>query len=285
MNHLLEQSPYSNIDYLYFGGKKHIYVMLNHRVAYLSWMDALKNGFMKPYALLFHIDWHDDYTVGSSNLLERHNAITSDKEQQLIDFVRAEFRGDNSDFIVPAMHRGFIGDTISIDKLDHYADDGKLFGTFKKMTYETTNRTEFKDAEGRLHTFYLGGRSIKELTGYRGLLTDHMTHQDLQAAYSEAINQHNVLLDIDLDYFTYEDCGQSWALNDRNLTDFLYSDGFGILLHSANVITIALEPSCCGGTDECLTILNRLSKRIKGEFAVDIEQSTIAKFTKELEQL
>jgi len=256
--------------------------MLNHRVAYLSWVDAFRKGVAKSGALLFHIDRHPDFSLGSLALLDDNDRIADDQERELEEFVKTKLSVLNYEFIVLSMYRGLIGDAISI----HWEQDyDHLYGEYKKMTYGTTNRTEFLDRRDRLHTFYLAGSSIRELTGYQGLLTDTYTHQDVQRVFNKKSKEGNMILDVDLDFFTYVDSeGATWALNERNLNSILESDAFRFLLGNAKIMTIALEPFFCGNTTECRHILKALSTALTKRLSIDIEKTVIEEFDKELSE-
>jgi hypothetical protein len=268
-----------NIEYVCLKNRKTVYVMLNHRVAYLCWMDALRRNQIKPGAFLFHIDRHADFGVCSTALIDDHEKIGDDQIAELQGFVENRLSVMNYEFIVLAMHRGVIGDAVSIDKEDDY---DRIFGDPKKPVYETTRKTEFVDKKGKVHDFYLGGPSLRELVGYQGLLTDRWTHQDIQKAFNESVARDNLVLDIDLDYFTYNDGEGQWALNERNLGLVLGSEGFRYVLEKAKVITVALEPFFCGNSTECRDILNKLSSTLKEYIGVEAEEVTIKKFKREL---
>jgi hypothetical protein len=268
-----------NIEYVPVENKKTVYVLLNHRVAYLCWLDALRKDLIKSGAFLFHIDQHADFGVSSLALIEDHEKIGDDQTKELEDFIKNRLGLQNYEFIVLAMYRGVIGDAISIDKED---DHDRLFGDPKTPLYETTRRREFVDKKGRLHKFYLGGSSIRAITGRYGLLTDAWTHQDVQKIFNESVANRNLILDIDLDYFTYNDGEGQWALNDRDMDFILDSEGFRYVLTRAKVITVALEPFYCGNTTECRHILKKVSSSLKKYIGVEIEEVTIKKFESEL---
>jgi len=268
-----------NMKYVRLENRTRVYVLLNHRVAYLCWMDALRRGFIKSGAFLFHIDWHADFAVSTLVLIDDNEKIADDQEKELEDFVRTRLSVLNYEFIALAMYRGVIGDAVSIDK-EH--DHDHIYGDHKKMTYDTTNRNEFVDKKGRLHAFYLGGSSIRELVGYQGLLIDSYTHQDVQKVFKENVKKRNLILDIDLDYFTYCDSEGQWALNERNLNLILDSEGFRYILDCAKVITVALEPFFCGNTTECRHILKSLGSSLRKHINVDIEGAAIKEFENEL---
>lgn len=267
-----------NIEYVSFQDGKKIYVFLNHRVAYLCWIDSVKKGIIKNGALLVHVDHHADFSLSSTDLIDKQERIGIQQEKKLRRFVKNKLSVLNYEFIVLSMYRGIIGDAISIDVMHD-----NVFGDYKKMTYETTNRTEFVDNAGRTHTFYLGGSSINELVGYQGLLTDRYTHQDVQKVFNQNVRENNVILDIDLDFFTYQDNeGKTWAINERNLETTLNSEGFNYLFHNAAVVTIALEPFFCGNSTECLHILSGLNSWIEQKIGLKIKGRVIKKFQNEL---
>jgi hypothetical protein len=271
-----------NMKRVCFDGRTAICVVLNHRAACLSWSDAFRKGVTKSDALLFHVDRHPDFSLGRRILLDDNDSIADDQEKELEDFVKNKLSVLNYEFIVLSMYRGLIGDAISIHWEQEY---DQLYGDYKKMIYGTTNRTEFLDRRGRLHTFYLAGSSIRELTGYQGLLTDRRTHQDVQGVFKENSKKGNLILDVDLDFFTYVDSeGVTWALNERNLDSMLESDAFRYLLGNAKMMTIALEPFFCGSTTECRYILKAVSTAIRKRLSIDIEKTVIQEFNKELSE-
>jgi hypothetical protein len=269
-----------NVNYLRFDvSGKLIYVMLNHRVAYLCWMDAYRKGIIKEGAFIIHIDKHLDFALHQNAVLEEDRKITYEQEEEHTEFVRKRSSLQNCDFIVLAMDRGLIGDGISIDNEDE--SEKNPYGTIKEGNYSTTNRIEIVDKNGKPHTFYSGHSSLIELYGYQGLLTDKFTHQDVQTAYKQGVKDRNIVLDIDLDYFTYNEGDGQWAMNDRNIDYILNSDAFTDFLTISKVITIALEPYYCGHWVECKQILNRLSLKLKEYLGVDIEKQVVDTFEKD----
>jgi len=172
------------------------------------------------------------------------------------------------------MYRGIIGDAISVSR-----KNDSLYGKYERGDYTTTKRYEFKDEKGSLHTFYLGGSSVLDLVDHYGLLTDSWKHKDVQKVFKDAVRSRNVILDIDLDYFTYQSPhGDDWAFNKRHLEAVFKSDAFHYLLNYIGTISIALEPSCCGGNDECRSILEKLNSVALSKYGMDIEEKTIQRF-------
>jgi len=263
-----------NMDYVFFNNSKKIYVCLNHRVAYLCWIDAFRKKFIKGKTLLFHIDFHADFWLNNRQLVREQEAINIDDQQRLEDFVKKKLHKLNTDFIVLSMHRGIIGDALSVSR-----KNDSLYGKFKGGGYTTTNRYEFNDKKGNLHTFYLGGSSVLDLVGHYGLLTDNFRHKDVQKVFKDAVRSQNVILDIDLDCFTYQSPhGSDWAFNKRHLEAIFQSAAFIHLLNHIDVVSIALEPSCCGGNAECRSILEKINSVGLSRYNIDIEEKTIQRF-------
>lgn len=264
-----------NTDYVFFNGSKKIYVCLNHRVAYLCWANARKKKLIKENALLFHIDHHADFWLDDEELVEEQDKIDADDQEGMKQFIRTKLNVLNTEFIVLSMYRGTIGDAISI----HRKED-RLYGNLTEGNYSTTDRYYFEDRKGKGHNFYLGGSSIMELVGNYGLLTDHFKHQDIQSVFNAGVRDHNAVLDIDLDYFTYrDDEGKDWAMNRRHLERILRSAAMNYLLSRINVITLALEPNCCGAENtECVSLLDMLNSLVFRKANVDIKEKVVRQF-------
>ena len=263
-----------NMEYLLFNKRKKIYVCLNHRAAYLCWIDANKKGFVKDSALLFHIDYHADFWLHKKSLIDEEGKIDINDMDGLKEFVRTKLSVQNSEFIVLSMYRGIIGDAISISR-----KNDSIYGTPEKGSYRTTDRHWFKDRKDNIHNFYLGGHWVMKLTGHNGLLTDGSKHWDVQRIFGAHSRNQNLILDLDLDFFTYQsDEGQDWAMNERHLNTIFQSADFGYLFNHIDVISIALEPSCCGGNEECISILDKLNSLVLKKYSFDIKDEVIQKF-------
>jgi hypothetical protein len=269
-----------NVDYLRFEvSGKLIYVMLNHRVAYLCWMDALRKGYISKGAFLCHIDLHPDFNSPPKTILEEDARIQDNQVEELEEFVKNKLNAGNADFIIPALERQLVGDVLSIHK-----DEGTLGGRIKgNPLNQTTDRIEYPDKKKNLHIFYFGGSSFKELFEPNGLLVNS-ANQDAQKAFGVGVNQKNFILDIDLDYFGLEE-SDGWLTDEQSndLTDsILQSMSFRNLLDCSRVITIALEPFWSGGKQECLRILERLCLTLKKHLGIDIEKQVLEKFSEHL---
>lgn len=207
---------------------KQIYVILNHRVAYLCWMDALRKGLISRGAFLCHVDYHLDFEYTFDSLNEDAR-IQDDQETELENFVRDNLNESNAFFIAYAMNRGLIGDGLSIHK-DRRTDYNIIEGFYSERT---TDRIEFIDKAGCTHHFYLGGSSICKLCGYNSILDDNIKHQDLQGVLRRSVRDRNFVLDIDLDYFTYEDSEGTWAMKESDMDSILKSEAFVKFINNA----------------------------------------------------
>jgi len=90
--HLLSMHPsYYNIKNVHAEKNgKHVYFMLNHRVAYLCWMNSLRKGYIKKGAFLCHIDWHPDFHYPPLDILEENEKILDYQTEELEEFVKKQ---------------------------------------------------------------------------------------------------------------------------------------------------------------------------------------------------
>jgi len=73
-----------NVDYVLIEDHhKKIYVCLNHRVAFLCWLDAFRKNFIKSNTLLFHIDYHADFWLNNKQLIKEQEAININDQEKL----------------------------------------------------------------------------------------------------------------------------------------------------------------------------------------------------------
>lgn len=202
---------------------KSIFVMREHRYALFCWRKAMEQHLIEKGSFLLHIDAHTDFTFN-----EQH-ALTSRILSRLSDAEAASFvkglNPDNSEFIVPAMLAGIIKDGLAV-----YVRDGRDYGVRQEEMRVFT--------DGEPHRYHLCRKeNLGSLPFY---LQEH------------PIPEH-FILDIDLDYFTYK----NEQLYPKHPEDLMHQlDALRPLWDKADIITIALEPECCGGKTHCKEILN-----------------------------
>lgn len=192
---ILQLHDRNDMSYLEFKCfNKKIYVCLNHRVAYLCWIDAYNKGVTKDAAFLFHVDHHADFFLTYDNLIDEQEKINNTDMKKMTDFVQKKLPVDNSEFIVPAMYKGIVGDALSVSR-----ENDALCGKREYDRFKNLEKTWFKDHRGKVHNFYLC-KSIHGLTGYHGLLTDNHNDFEGKKAFRNNHRNRNVILDIDLDF-------------------------------------------------------------------------------------
>ncbi|MBD3213259.1 MAG: hypothetical protein GF311_11685 [Candidatus Lokiarchaeota archaeon] len=76
------------------------------------------------------------------------------------------------------------------------------------------------------------------------------------------IKKRSYILDMDLDYFTYTKENKNFP-DSQQYFEFLLQNNFNSLINNAKLITIALEPNCCGGIKNVSEILYSLTEIIE----------------------
>lgn len=221
-------------------GNKKLYIVRDHAMALMCWRRGLDIGLIQKRATLVHIDAHTDFTLKEANKEPSRGLLVMD-EGELLDFI-GRLSKDNSEFIANAMFAQMVGDGVAI-----YHRTGHDVGVLKKGGDTTTDRRVLDD-----HTMYLcHTENISDIHGYEGYVGDVYRHQDTNALLNNATR---IILDIDLDYFTYLN-GPVYMKHPADIRRQLSSKAFELFWNKAAVMTIALEPSCCGGKEQCMDIV------------------------------
>lgn len=251
-----------DLRFLEFGvNNKKLFIVKHHAVVIKCWKKALNDGIIRKNSNLFHIDKHPDFNFDiknekTSKILLRLNDVEVD------NFIQKNLAFDNSEFIVNAMFSELIKDCVSI----HFDHCNNCHGTFVKESYSTTNKYHFTE-NSLEHNFYVyETQNLLNLFGYQSLLSDSCIHQDTKTLFS---NTSSLILDVDLDFFTYSYDG-TYAKNKRDIIKQITSDSFNELLDKAKIITIALEPTYCGSDEDCLEILELFSEQVFRTKGIDI---------------
>ena len=140
---------------------------------------------------------------------------------------------DNSEYIKNAMYGNFIKNGVSFShdlNVDHYDKKTVDCNGIEKYYY-IYNTQDISD----LHNVIIDSEEFKEMS-------------DLLK------NTESLLLDIDLDFFTYKN-DPVFSKNRRDIMNQLNSHSLHYLIEKSEVITIALEPNHCGSVQDCLDIL------------------------------
>ena len=236
-----------SLKYLKFPFKGNfVFVMKDHPVAIKCWKDSLQEGLISANAVLFHIDQHPDGSFNEGNMIQSQK-ILSMSETDLDNFIQQDLNKDNSEFIINSMIAGLISDVISV----HYSSRS-IYGELIRGNSRKTDRHKFSHNGIEYNFFIYESENISRLFAQRhSLLGDPVIHRDVQELY---FNTNNLILDIDLDYFTYFNDG-TFAKNKRDIKRQITSRSFKELLSKARVITIALEPTMYNSMEDCTDIL------------------------------
>jgi len=248
-----------NTDYLEFefDGKK-LFIMKDHPTALLCWKKAFDNKLINKDATLFHIDKHTDFTFDEKNK-GKSQKLLNFSEEEIRNFIKDDLVRGHAEFIVNAMFSGLIKDGISI-----HSDECSDFGTKIDGTYSTTEKRQFISDDGIEHNFYLyETQNLDYLIGYQSLIGDNCIHQDTDKLFNKTMD---LILDIDLDFFTYQN-GGTYPKHAEDIRTQIMSSSFSTILNKSKIITIALEPKFCGNEKnsiEILSILNEYLFKNKG---------------------
>ncbi len=241
-----------NLDFCEFSYlNKKLYVVEDHPTVLLCWYKAHKEKLIEKNSTLFHIDQHADFCFKESNK-EKSNRLLELSDEELIDFIRNDLDTDNAEFIVNSMCSSLIGDAISIHK-----SIGDYYGEKIRGQRATTDHIKFTSEDNKNHKFYYEEtEDLRYVGGDRGLFGCRYHHQDTNKLFQES---KNLILDIDLDFFTYS-YESTFPRHRDDIIRQIESDTFTELIDKSKIITIALEPRCCGGIEYSLEILSYLNE-------------------------
>jgi len=261
-----------NLNYLeYEVNDKKLFIIKDHSVALLCWYKVFKNNLIQKNTTLFHIDKHPDFCYNDS-LKEKSLKLLDMSEEEITRYILNELRNDNSEFIVDAMFSKLIKDGICISY-----NSCSYYGNSIDGSYSTTKKKQFISEEIE-HNYYLEeSQNISNIVGYQALIGDSCVHQDTDKLFKEA---NNLILDIDLDFFTYLN-EINYAKNSLDIKNQITSESFKEIFSKSKVITIALEPECCGGIQQCLEILNVFNEELFKPNNLDIYKEIKQKFLEE----
>jgi len=251
-----------------WNGKK-LFIVTHHSIVLKCWKKAYKDNLISLNSILFHIDKHPDFYFDPKNK-EKSIKLLSLSEEELDILIKKDLYFDNSEFIVNAMFSGLIKDGISI----HFEDCNNCYGQLLNRDYSTTERYTFTE-DKKEHNFYIyKTEDLTNLFGYQSLLDDSCIHQDTKSIFNIT---NSLILDIDLDFFTYVN-EQIYPKNKRDIQNQILSRSFQNILGKAKIITIALEPNHCGKEIGSLEILELFNEHLFKPAGLDILKDVQATF-------
>ncbi|MFC1650377.1 hypothetical protein ACFL2X_02300 [Candidatus Latescibacterota bacterium] len=186
----------------------------------------------------------------------------------LIDIVANRLSARDDDWIVSGMELGLISDVVQ-------------FGSSEEESDSASTVWIFEDSAGEKHNIYYLGRPVSELS-YKGALDDK-SHDAASAGLWDVLGWNparpgiaespgEFIFDIDLDFFTF-----TWEKYTFPFTKEVYEGEFlslcqsrfydeyqptefvGELMKHAALITVACEPSFCGGPLKARKILKDIN--------------------------
>lgn len=206
-------------------------MMHEHRDAYCCWTHFVNEGFIGEAGnYLLHVDHHDDYEVG---LYERDLTRMPRTFSEALDFTDKEL--GIADFIVPALWQG-------------------MFSTFHNL--KTILPASFKD---RTHLLFLrNGNSLEMRRTVTPLLEERAkadpegcrvyTYREGGLHHADRIDAASVVLDVDLDYFCWDDSLLSVPEKRVEITKEAYEDYLANRYHPLRLLPArTVRPRVVGG--------------------------------------
>ncbi len=209
-----------------FQGKT-IFLEFNHRCSILCWFDVVPDR----DNILITLDLHHDFLNLLPESAARVDIWNKTRERSKLERVVKCLAPLSDDFIQAAFRLGIISQAIIITPREYDEVAQVDEGIFKKITLR------------------------KRIDDLLSILRDHN--------FLYVIEGKNLILDIDLDFFT-GDHDNPWSRSDKKLRLEEFQRGAFLntvpLLFKNKVepLTIALEPVCCGGISNSITILRSL---------------------------
>lgn len=262
-----------NIDYYHyydFNGKP-IIVYDDHRFIVPILWQAKSMGIIKCPLNIIYFDQH-------------HDALEPQKREEIArDFKKAKCLGEvyhitqeklgvnDDDWLRVAMDLAIVKDAVLIghpsgadfqrDQLEKYIGlDGEAH--LLKNIYSLEGAFRYQGALADWAKDYLL-KPIWDIIGWKSIPKSGFT-----------MDEQPVLVDFDLDYFTFPWRGRNYAWRDDfynkefdEISSYSTTTGWSgekflnKLIQKASFITIAREPRCCGGKEESDSILNKLSEK------------------------
>ena len=225
-------------------GQKPAFVFENHRFSFYYWCKARKELGISDSFFVVTMDHHNDLFPLLPETKAEIQALDLNNLVKVKNFVENKLKKLNDDYIFAAMEAGLIGDILI-------------------MSSEPTDIKEYTDfASVRhkiFHCFWPG-----DLSGPRGFLTDSVPERNRELITSIGYDKNgnpNIVLDIDLDFFTYYYCDNTYVIDEENFKDIFSEDSLIWWIYDkARLITIAKEPWGCGSARNSKRILRLLNK-------------------------
>lgn len=224
--------------------QKPVFVFKNHRTSFYYWCKARKRFGISDSFFVVTMDHHNDLFPLLPEKITEIQALDLNNLVKVENFAKNKLKKLNDDYIFAAMEAGLIGDILI-------------------MSAELPDIKEYTDSTSVKHKIF-HCLWPGDLSGPRGLLTDSITKRNRELITSIGYDKNgnpDIVLDIDLDFFTYYYCDNTYVIDEENFKD-IFSDESLIwwIYDKARLITIAKEPWGCGGPQNSKRILRLLKK-------------------------
>jgi hypothetical protein len=123
------------------------------------------------------------------------------------------------------------------------------FGKFEMGDNDRKTDKRTFESKSIKHNYYID--KSKNIATLEEIRSDSFKHQDTNSLFNKS---ESVILDIDLDFFTYA-CEGTFSKNPLDIRIQISSESFHALFEKSKIVTIALEPFWCGGNVQCINIL------------------------------
>lgn len=216
-------------------------VIMEHRFAFVFWMkwrNLLQNDgqLQQPAPTLITIDWHRDLAPPPDEQKSRLKELDQENLSDISNYVWAQFDQTNDGHILCAAWLSLIGDIILLKNTA-----GQMQDTFIDMN----------DKE---HTIF----EFREYDQFEKFLLQR--------------DDQNIFFDIDLDYFIHGKGSSTYSENfsrysDKEIEHIINpeSKAFKHILPNIDGMTVALEPSYCGGIFNSCKIMETVHSQLFDE--------------------
>ena len=201
--------------------KMPLLTMEEHHEAFYYWGLAVEKGWIAPKGnVLFHVDHHDDMTCGGY-LYDFSKPFLSLEERKAFTYSQLGI----ADFIIPALYEGLFSQMFNMKGLvkQPFSAEERLIRRRGKHVLEPGRYIPFLHADKR--------RNGAE--GY-GFYTYH------EGALSDTGPLENVVLDIDLDYFCWDNSLSTVAPKRIEITGEAYAEFCADPYHPLRILPRAL---------------------------------------------
>lgn len=218
--------------------KKPLYTCENHEIAFYYWCKARKEMKINTFFLVM-VDWHAD-------LLEWGGQSDLQKEVHQLDL-------NNLIKVRELASRSRIQNNNIAYRQPRVAMEARLVTDVLLITHQIPYEKTYEDLSGRKHRIF----HCRHPNDLRDLV---MGVSSLKKSIDYPDGNRNIILDIDLDFFTYEDDEGKVCVIDEKDFERIFSNGSLIwwIYDKARLITIAMEPYFCGGIENSKRILKLL---------------------------